>query len=393
MWRSSATRIVLVEDMSIEAKIIERTLADVGYTNIAVVANENDALAEVEKGARVVLTDIDLGTGSGISLVNKVRGKDIGHYVYIIAMTGSSVAKRFAESFEAGVDDFIAKPVGGGELRSRMRAAERIVALETELRIKVVELETALRRIDVHAAQRALSRAQSAFTTPPPSQNARPIDALVISHPWGDSETALARAVTDFLQLPCEPCDAFEEDSYATEIELAEPTKELKVLCNVSGSEKLVRALSSHLMGEDDFESGKSLVLELANVLMGSLKTSWLGHGFHFIGGLPYELPAESLRSAFPGTPRRRRIALRFPDGGVLGVWLRAFETSSRMVATRDLVEGMVLTEDLHNEKGMLLVKGGTRLTQTAAERLARFAPDLMVSVISRQAADLRAAS
>src|SRR4051812_20455959 len=106
--RMSSTRIVLVEDMALEAKIIQRGLADVGYTNIVVVDDAEKALAEVEKGARIVLTDVELTRSSGIELAKKLRARPIENYVYIIAMTGSAIGKRLTEAFEAGVDDFIA---------------------------------------------------------------------------------------------------------------------------------------------------------------------------------------------------------------------------------------------------------------------------------------------
>lgn len=388
MRRMSSTRIVLVEDMALEAKIIQRTLQDVGYTNIVIVDNEARALAEVEKGARIVLTDIELsqsGTpGSGIDLVNKLRARsDSEDYVYIIAMTGSAIGKRLTEAFEAGVDDFIAKPIGGSELRSRMRAAERIVGLHLELHTKVVELETALRRIDVNAAQRALNRARTLIASPVALAGGEPVDQVVQTPVWEDIETIFGRALGEFLQLPMEACDAFQDDSYSTEIELAEPAKQLQLVCNVTANEPVMLSLAQHLMGEADLEGGQSVILEIANVLMGCLKTSFSDIGYAFSGGLPRETKTDNLRATFTGTPRRVRLAYRTPDGAVLGVWLRTFETSSKTMAVRDLREGMVLKEDLHNESGMLLVKGGTRLTQTTAERLQRFAPNAIVTVVS----------
>lgn len=379
----SSTRIVLVEDMALEAKIIQRSLADVGYTNIVVVDDAAKAIAEVEKGARIVLTDIELGGGcTGIELAQKLRARPSEVYVYIIAMTGSAISKRLTEAFEAGVDDFIGKPVSAGELRSRMRAAERIVGLELELRAKVVELETALRRIDINAATRALRRARDVVTSPVVVGGGEAIDQIVQTPVWCDIETTFGKALGEFLQLPFESCDAFNDDPYATEIELAEPNKQLQLVCNVTANETLMLSLAQHLMGEADMEAGQSLVLEIANVLMGCLKTGYTDIGYAFSGGLPREVKVEGLRASFSGTPRRVRLAYRTPDGAVLGVWLRTFETSAKTMAVRDLREGMVIKEDLFNEGGMLLVRGGTRLTQTTAERLARFVPNAVVTVV-----------
>jgi len=398
MRRMASARIVLVEDMALEAKIIQRTLQDVGYTNIVIVDTGAKALVEVEKGARIVLTDIELSHGgshaSGIDLVTKLRTRsDMDEYVYIIAMTGSAIGKRLTEAFEAGVDDFMAKPVGGAELRSRMRAAERIVGLQYELRTKVVELESALRRIDVNAAQRALSRARTIIASPIAFAGGEPIDQLVQTPVWADIETIFGRALGEFLQLPMEACDTFGDDSYSTEIELAEPAKQLQLVCNVTANEPVMLSLAQHLMGEADLEGGQSVILEIANVLMGVMKTSFTDIGYAFSGGLPREVKTDNLRATFTGTPKRIRLAYRTPDGAVLGIWLRSFETSSKTMPVRDLREGMVLKEDLHNEGGMLLVKGGTRLTQTTAERLQRFAPNAIVTVVSTASAQPKLAA
>lgn len=383
MGRLSSMRIVLVEDVALEAKIIQRALADVGYSNITVVDHPDRALAEVEKGARLVITDIELAGGSGITLAEKLRARAGGAYVYIIAMTGSAVGKRLTEAFEAGVDDFIAKPVGAQELRSRLRAAERIVGLEHELRIRVTELETALRRIDVAAAQRALLRAKEVAAEPITVSTAEPLEAVIHTPIWADAENVVAKALEDFLQLPFTACDDFREDPYATEIDLAEAAKEVSIVCNVTSNDDVTLRLAEHLLGERDLEGGKSLVLEIANVLMGALKTAYLKVGMSFGGGLPRDVDPQALRGTFGSTGRRKRLAFRTEDGFVLGVWLRCFETRAQELTVKQLVEGMVLKEDLFNEAGMLLVKGGTRLTRTTAERIVRFAPNAKVQIVS----------
>lgn len=389
MRRMSSTRIVVVEDMALEAKILQRSLADVGYTNIVVVSDTVAALAEVEKGARIVLTDIELNGGTGIELAQKLRARnDDLAYVYIIAMTGSAIGKRLTEAFEAGVDDFIAKPVGSSELRSRMRAAERIVGVELELRAKVTELETALRRIDVSAAQRALGRAREVIASPVVVGGGDPIDQIVQTPIWCNIENVFKKSLGDFLQLEFESCDTFKDDRYATEIELAEPNKQLQLVCNVTADDALMLSLANHLMGEADLEAGQSLVLEIANVLMGCLKTTFGEIGYAFSGGLPRETKSEGLKETFGAIPRRTRLAFKTPDGAILGVWLRTFETSAKTMLVRDLREGMVIKDDLFNEGGMLLVKGGTRLTQTTAERLARFVPNTVVTIVGAAAPD-----
>jgi phosphoserine phosphatase RsbU/P len=66
------------------------------------------------------------------------RFRDLGResYGYFILLTSKSEKTEIADGLEAGADDFLAKPVSGNELRARLRAGERMLAMQAELLAK-----------------------------------------------------------------------------------------------------------------------------------------------------------------------------------------------------------------------------------------------------------------
>jgi DNA-binding response OmpR family regulator len=54
-------------------------------------------------------------------------------YTYIIVLTSLSGKGSYLEAMDAGADDFLTKPVDMDELTARLRVAERVLALQTEV--------------------------------------------------------------------------------------------------------------------------------------------------------------------------------------------------------------------------------------------------------------------
>ena len=71
---------------------------------------------------------------NGIELCRQVRAADLPIYVYILFLTSRTQKRHMIEALESGADDFISKPFNPHELQVRLRTAERIVRLETDLR-------------------------------------------------------------------------------------------------------------------------------------------------------------------------------------------------------------------------------------------------------------------
>src|SRR6478672_19938 len=126
-WLASSqmdARILLVEDDADLREAMSSALAADGH-RVDVAADGHAALgALAEEGPDVVLLDIALGPGpDGIEVCRRLRGVDDD--VYVVMLTARDTEADVVLALEAGADDYVTKPIGIAELRSRVRAALR----------------------------------------------------------------------------------------------------------------------------------------------------------------------------------------------------------------------------------------------------------------------------
>jgi CheY-like chemotaxis protein len=382
MLTTSGARVLVVADIELEAKLLVRALADFGFTNLTHRTDVAGALAAIESAApQIIITDLVLGASDGFDLVRAVRAR-ADHYIYVIMMGGTRTDARLREAFEVGVDDFVVKPLHAEEMIARLRAGVRIVELEARLRIRSKELETALRRIDVSAAQRALAKASATSGAVAIAADGGGLSGLLGSKGWRGAEELFAKTLADFLQMPAVPTAIGEQPGspFVADVLLLEPARQLEIGVSVLADDASMRVMATHLLGDDDPEGARALVLEIGNMMMGALKAALIADGHTFTAGIPSAMDFAQAREALDAHPIRHRFAVACGESK-LELWVRAREKINSQISGRSLVEGMVIGEDLHDTGGMLLLRAGTRLSQTAAVRLARLAPELEVVV------------
>ena len=114
-----------------------------------------DAASEGLEGfARIAASDVQLVICdwtmpgmSGPELCRAVREADLGHYVYVILLTGRSEKADLVEGLNSGADDFLSKPFDAQVLRARIRVAERLLGLEQRLAEQNRELTDSRNRL------------------------------------------------------------------------------------------------------------------------------------------------------------------------------------------------------------------------------------------------------
>lgn len=126
-------KILLVEDEAASLETLRAILAAQGHD---VAPAENGARAWdvwLLEQPRVVIADWLMPEMDGLELCRKIRAHSQAPYTYFIMQTVRSGRGPFLEAMEAGVDDFITKPIAADELLARLKVAERILGLRQEL--------------------------------------------------------------------------------------------------------------------------------------------------------------------------------------------------------------------------------------------------------------------
>lgn len=145
-------------------------------------ANGREALEKLARhDFQVVITDWMMPELNGPTLCSAIREGDFGHYIFIILLTSRDSPEDVIRGLSAGADEFMTKPFHVGEVRARIRTAERILALE--------------------------SNTSSSEEAPPPLQPPRRFSYRV--RQWAaPCVTGCDPDVTDFVSVEC--CELYE---------------------------------------------------------------------------------------------------------------------------------------------------------------------------------------
>jgi diguanylate cyclase (GGDEF)-like protein len=128
-------RILIAEDHPQLGQLLCQQLHPWGYETIHVY--DGRGALDVLRGPdapRLALLDWLMPGLDGIELCRRLRAEAGASYPYLILMTGQGGRQQMLEGLEAGADEFLSKPVEPAELKARLGAARRIVAMQEQLR-------------------------------------------------------------------------------------------------------------------------------------------------------------------------------------------------------------------------------------------------------------------
>jgi len=113
---ASRARVLVVEDNEVNRFIAKRLVERAGYT-CETVSNGAEALVALGRGFDIILMDCHMPVLDGYSASLKIRAMEhLSPQPVIIAMTANSMAEEREQCAQAGMDDFLPKPLDPARL-------------------------------------------------------------------------------------------------------------------------------------------------------------------------------------------------------------------------------------------------------------------------------------
>ena len=128
-------KILIAEDDPVSVKILQVTLEHYGHE--VVVAGSGEQAWELfeKEPVRAVVSDWMMPGMDGLELCQMVRSRQKTDYTYFILLTAINTSRdNLRQAMDAGVDDFLKKPLDREAIIMRLRVADRILEFTTQIR-------------------------------------------------------------------------------------------------------------------------------------------------------------------------------------------------------------------------------------------------------------------
>ncbi|MEA3210935.1 MAG: hypothetical protein QOE70_3992 [Chthoniobacter sp.] len=129
-------KILIAEDDPVSVKILEFTLEHYGH-EVITSSSGMEAWEKFDREpVRVIVSDWMMPDMDGLELCRRVRARPKTDYTYFILLTANYTGRENLRSaMDAGIDDFMTKPLDREAILMRLRVAERILDFTRQIRL------------------------------------------------------------------------------------------------------------------------------------------------------------------------------------------------------------------------------------------------------------------
>ncbi|MBC8064769.1 MAG: response regulator, partial [Chlorobia bacterium] len=133
-------RVLIVEDEPVSALILKRYFASEGIKVDCATSGEQALQMYSRNRYRLIVADWFLSEVSGIEICRRIRAEQ-GNYVYFMLCSAKEDVEGIREAYDAGIDDFLTKPIDHQVMHQRLQVARRILHIENSLQAQHLEME------------------------------------------------------------------------------------------------------------------------------------------------------------------------------------------------------------------------------------------------------------
>ncbi len=128
-------KILIAEDDPVSSRILQVTLQHYGHEVVAARDGEIAWAAYDQDPVRCIVSDWMMPGLDGLDLCRKVRARPKTEYTYFILLTAVNTGgDNLRVAMNAGIDDFLTKPLDREAILMRLHVAARILDFATEIR-------------------------------------------------------------------------------------------------------------------------------------------------------------------------------------------------------------------------------------------------------------------
>jgi len=132
-WANKQVKVLAVDDSKENLELIQALLSVAGY-EVVTASNGEEALVVVEEESPdLILIDATVPNMNGFEVCTLLKSKEETRLLPVLLVTPVQETEYKIRGFEAGVDDFVHRPINSVELLARVRSLVRTKRLNDQL--------------------------------------------------------------------------------------------------------------------------------------------------------------------------------------------------------------------------------------------------------------------
>ncbi len=134
-FMGSKQKVFIVEDDLTTRRLLKIRVNSLGYETETFDNGKDAWEAFAKKQPQIVISDWKMPGLDGLELCKYLRKSYIESYTYFILVTAQRRSRvNLEQAIDAGVDDFLKKPISSEEIWNRIRVAERILGFCSQVK-------------------------------------------------------------------------------------------------------------------------------------------------------------------------------------------------------------------------------------------------------------------